>query len=133
VKLISNADKEAFSRRIGSPVLTETLLDFYGMIAERLGERIDRVEILEDKAIMLFDGEREIIRINVGKRNHRIYIHPPSGALFDPDDEFAVEKINLWPSAFRKTSGKFRGMSFWISRPEHLRGAREIIDRIPKS
>jgi len=131
MKPISQNDKEAFLRRIGSPEAAEALFGLYNIISGLLGGRIDDVQIFEDKAIMFFDGKREIVRINIGKRSHRVYVHPPSGALFDSGEEFAVEKINLWPSAFRKTSGKFCGMSFWISNTKHLRGAREIIARIP--
>jgi hypothetical protein len=81
---------------------------------------------------MFFSAGREILRINIGRRDMRVYVHPPAGALFDFKAKFTVEKINLWKSSFRKTSGKYRGMSFWVSKMNHLTGAKKIIDLIPK-
>jgi hypothetical protein len=59
-------------------------------------------------------------------------VHPEAGALFEPEARFDVEKFRFWEGSFRKTSGKYNALSFWISKRGHLPGARDIIGRIPK-
>ena len=129
--MIYEGNLDACCHRLKTDEARSVLRGFVDLIAETLSERIDKVDIFEDKAIIYFSGGREILRINIGRYNLRVYVHPPAGALFDPDVEFEVEKFNLWDSAFRKTSGKYCGMSFWLSRMEHLDGAVEILKQIP--
>jgi len=62
-----------------------------------------------------------------------IYLQPSSGALFNKDKKFAVEKISIWEGSFQKASGKYRAMAVWVSKKEHLPGIKKLIDRIPIS
>jgi hypothetical protein len=41
---------------------------------------------------MFFSAGREILRINIGRRDMRVYVHPPAGALFDFKAKFTVKK-----------------------------------------
>ena len=131
--LINKEIRQKYSARIHNKEAELALYDLFNAITDILSDRIDDIELFEDKALMFFSSGREIIRVNIGRHNMRVYIHPPAGALFKPDAKFDVEKINLWQSAFRKTSGKYCGMTFWVANRKHIEGARKIIEFIPKA
>jgi hypothetical protein len=99
---------------------------------ERLKSRIDEVKSSKD-VIAFFSGGNEFLTINVTRKNLRIYFQPSSGALFSKDEKFAVEKISIWEGSFQKASGKYRAITAWVSKEEHLLGIKTLIDRIPTS
>jgi len=101
-------------------------------VAERLKSRIDRVKSSKD-AIAFFSKGKEFLTINVTRTNLRIYFQPSSGALFGKDEKFAVEKISLWEGSFQKATGKYRALTAWVSKEEHLSGIKKMIDKIPLS
>ncbi|UCE26762.1 MAG: hypothetical protein JSW52_10520 [Candidatus Coatesbacteria bacterium] len=113
--------------------VSDVLAATYDYILDKLGERIDDIQERGDgEGIAIFAEGREILLINVGIKFLRIYVHPTSGAEFDPRDEFAAERFRFWDSAYRKTTGKYVGMTFWVSEAPHLEGMKRIIDRIPQ-
>ncbi|MCP4228945.1 MAG: hypothetical protein GY771_02195 [bacterium] len=107
-------------------------LDEY--IIETLGERIDDVqERGKAEGIAYISRGREILLINIGLRFLRIYVHPAAGVAFAPDEVFEVERFNFWESSFRKTTGKYVGMTVWVSEREHMAGMKGIINRISRN
>ena len=101
-------------------------------VAERLKSRIDQVKSSKD-AIAFFSKGREFLTINITRTNLRIYFQPSSGALFSKDEKFAVEKVSLWEGSFQKATGKYRALTAWVSKQEHLSGIKKMIDAIPPS
>jgi len=99
---------------------------------ERLKSKIDKVKSSRDAIAFLSKG-KELLTINVTRTNLRIYFQPASGALFSKDEKFAVEKVSIWEGSFQKSSGKYRAMTAWVSKEEHLQGIKKMIDRIPTS
>ena len=111
----------------------EVLREFFDRVVDTLVDRIDDIGIHEEKAIWFLSRGREILRINVGRSDLRIYLHPAAGASFSPDAEFAVDRFRFWDGSFRKGSGKYHGMSFWLSEKRELPGAESILQHIPKT
>jgi hypothetical protein len=99
---------------------------------ERLGSRIDEVKSSRD-AIAFLSGKKEFLTINVTRRDLRIYFQPSCGALFGKDEKFGVDKVSIWEGSFQKSSGRYRAMTAWVSKEEHLTGIKTLIDRIPIS
>lgn len=83
------------------------------------------------EGLSFFSARKEFLTVNVCLRNLRVYVHPPAAAAFDPDVEFDVEKFRFWDSSYRKTTGKYVGMTAWVSGAEHLPAFKEIVDQIP--
>jgi len=44
-----------------------------------------------------------------------------------------IEKVSIWEGSFQKASGKYRAMTAWVSKEEHLPGIKTLIDRISAS
>ena len=82
-------------------------------------------------AIAFFSKGKEFLTINITRTNLRIYFQPSSGALFSKDGSFKVEKISLWEGSFQKATGKYRALTAWVSKEEHLPGIKKMIDAIP--
>ena len=122
-----------FSSKLRKKETVEVLHKLFDHIMDRLAERIDDIKIDEGKAISFFSNSREILTINVTRKDLRIYIHPPALVLFEPDEKFKVEKFNFWEGSYRKRCGKYTAMSIWISENRYLPGVEEIIERIPKT
>jgi len=101
-------------------------------IAERLEPRIDEVKSSRD-AITFISKGKEFLTINITRTNLRIYFQPSCGALFSRDEKFAVEKVSFWEGSFRKSLGKYRALTAWVSKEEHLSGIKTLIDRISTS
>ena len=120
------------SSKLRSTETVKVLHSLFDHIIDALETRIDDIKTVKGQAIQFFSGGREFLTINVCRDNLRIYIHPPAGALFDPDAHFSVEKFRFWEGSFLKTSGKYRSMSAWVSEITHLTGMKEIIKHIPK-
>jgi hypothetical protein len=123
-KCLSRPKKEGMG-----PVLAEVC----GHIVNTLSERIDKVEERgKGEALSFFSGGKEFLTVNVCLRNLRVYIHPSSGASFDPESDFDVEKFRFWDGSYRKTTGKYVGMTVWVSEAEHLPAFEEAIKLVPK-
>jgi hypothetical protein len=129
--MINKETWKFFEERLNNPRVFEALQGLYEIISRLLANRIDDIAAFEDKAIMMFSEEREIIRINTMRNSLRIYIHPAAKAFFDPDEKYKVERINLWESSLQKKTGKYRGLSVWLSNKKYLRGIEKIIKNIP--
>ena len=110
----------------------KVLRELVDYVAERLKSRIDEVKSSRD-VIAFFSKGREFLTVNVTRTNLRIYFQPSSGALFGKDEKFAVEKVSLWEGSFQKASGKYRALTAWVSKEEHLPGIKIMIDAIPLS
>jgi hypothetical protein len=135
-------DKRSLKRAVGAPFWEQSsaklkseeaavaLRELFDHVVEVLAPRIDDVKTEGGKAVSFYAAGREFLTINVGRENLRVYVHPPAGVLFEPEATFDVEKFRFWEASFQKKTGKFRGMSFWVSAPAHVPGARAIIDRI---
>jgi len=110
----------------------KVLREVINYATERLKSRIDEVKSTRD-VIAFFSKGKEFLTINVTRTNLRIYFQPSSGALFSKDEKFAVEKVSIWEGLLQKASGKYRAMTAWVSKKEHLPGIKKLIDRIPIS
>ena len=110
----------------------KVLREVVNYATERLKSRIDEVKSSKD-VIAFFSKGKEFLTINVTRTNLRIYFQPSSGALFSKDEKFAVEKVSIWEGSLQKASGKYRAMTAWVSKEEHLPGIKTLIDRIPTS
>ena len=110
-------------------VLTE-VCDY---VVNTLSKRIDKVEERgKGEGLSFFSDGKEFLTVNVCLRNLRVYVHPSAGAAFNPDADFDVEKFRFWDSSYRKTTGKYVGMTVWVSEGDHLRAFKEIVKLIPK-
>jgi len=130
--LITEQDCQRLSENSGNQEVTEILPDLFDHAVSTLAPRIDDIKVVEGRAIAFFTDGREFLTINVTRTDLRIYIHPPARVFFDPDQKFNVEKFNFWKSSFQKKSGKYRGMSVWISKQGYLEGVKKVIDLISK-
>ncbi len=132
--LIKSLDTDFWERAALRPKqdgIIELARELHDYILDVLRERIDDVqERGKAEGIAYISGGREVLLVNIGMRFLRIYVHPAAGAAFAPDEIFAVERFNLWESSFRKTTGKYVGMTVWVSEKEHLAAMKGIVDRI---
>ena len=103
------------------------LLDY---ATNRLRSKIEQIKTLE-YSIAFFTKGREFLTINVTRKGLRVYILPPAGAFFSSENKYEVEKISLWKSSIDKASGKYRAITFWISKESHLAGMKKLLDAIP--
>lgn len=108
----------------------KALREVVNYATERLKSRIDEVKSSKD-IIAFSSGGKEFLTINVTRTNLRIYFQPSSGALFSKDEKFAVEKVSIWEGSLQKASGRYRALTAWVSKEEHLPGIKKMIDRIP--
>ena len=108
----------------------KVLREVVNYATERLKSRIDGVKSSRDAIAFLSKG-KEFLTINVTRTNLRIYFQPSSGTLFSKDEKFAVEKVSFWETSFQKSTGKYRAITAWVSKEEHLPGIKTLIDRIP--
>jgi hypothetical protein len=117
--------------RTKKPELIDIARRLYDDVIDILGKRIDDVKADDGRAISFFSEGREILTINITRNDLRIYIHPPAQAFFDPDEKFKVERFRFWEGSFQKKTGKYRGLSVWISEKRYLAAVKKIIGRIP--
>jgi hypothetical protein len=131
--LVGEAFWRESSERLPSAEAAAALRGLFDHVAGVLAKRIDDVKVDGGKTLSFYSGGREFLTFNVTRTGLRVYVHPPAGALFEPDETFAVEKFRFWDASFQKKSGKYRALSFWISERKYLAGAEEIIKHIPKA
>jgi hypothetical protein len=120
------------STKLANVEALKVLREVVNYATERLGSRIDEVKSSGD-AIAFLSEKREFFTINVTRKDLRIYFQPSCGALFSKDEKFGVEKVSIWEGSFQKASGKYRAMTAWVSKEEHLQGVKKLIDTIPTS
>jgi hypothetical protein len=110
-KVTQNTWKQCAARQKSEETVA-TLHGLFDCIVEGLAPRIDDIKTDDGKSISFFSEGREILTINVTRKDLRIYIHPAARTLFDPKSEFKVERFGFWEASYQKSSGKYRGMSF---------------------
>ena len=131
--LVNKEVWKQYSARLKKEEVLEVLHKLFEYIVETLATRIEDIKTDNGRAISFFSKGREILTINVTRKDLRIYIHPPARAFFNPEAKFEVEKFRFWEGSYHKSSGKNRAMSFWISKMKYFPGAKEIISHIPKT
>lgn len=129
-EIINKQTWEQFSAKLSNAEALSVLRKLINHVTDRLRSRIDRVKTSKDTVAFLSKG-KEFLTINVTRTGLRVYFHPPAGVLFSKDEKFSVEKVSIWESSFQKASGKYRAMTAWVSKEEHLQGIKTLIDRIP--
>jgi len=130
--IINKQTWEQFSAKLTSAEAMSVLRELVSYATDRLGARIDQVKTSRD-SIAFFSKGKEFMTINITRTGLRIYFHPPAGILFSKDEKFAVEKVSIWEGSFQKASGKYRAMTAWVSKKEHLKGIKALIDKIQLS
>jgi len=131
-KRINNLTWEQFSAKLSSPEALSVLRELVNYVTNRLRSKIDDLTTSKD-TVAFFSRGKEFLTINVTRTGLRIYFQPSAGVLFDKSEKFLVEKVSIWEGSFQKASGKYRAMTAWVSKKEHLPGIRLLIDRIPTS
>jgi len=131
-RLISQDAWQQYSQRLQDPTVVDVLHELFENVVELLAKRIDDIRDVDGKAISFFSKGREILTINITRKNLRVYVHPPSLAYFDPDLEYGVERLSFWESSYHKRTGRYRGLSVWISSEKYLRDIEKIIRHIPQ-
>jgi hypothetical protein len=129
---ISDQTWKQISTKLTDVEALRVLREVFNYASERLKSRIDEVKSSKDVIAFCSKG-KEILTINVTRTDLRIYFQPSCGALFSKDEKFAVEKVSIWEGSFQKSSGKYRAMTAWVSKQNHLPAIRTLIDRIPTS
>jgi len=133
--LSTRIDEQAWrqiSTKLTDAEALKVLREVVNYATERLKSRIDEIKSSKD-VIAFFSKGKEFLTINVTRSNLRIYFQPSSGALFSKDEKSTVEKVSIWEGSFQKASGKYRAITAWVSKEEHLPGIKKLIDRIPTS
>jgi len=128
-------DERMWKRYSAKLQKSETLKVFREVIdyiTEKLKLRIDDTDVWRE-GVVFYSGDREFLTIEVTTKGLRIHFYPSAGALFDDQEKFSVERINLWKSSYRKASGKYRAMTAWVSKEVHLPAIKKLIDRIQTS
>jgi len=131
-KKITDETWKEISTKLKDAEALKVLREIVNYTTERLKSRIDEVKSSRD-VIAFLSKEKDILTINVTRTNLRIYFQPSCGALFSKDEKFAVEKVSFWEGSFRKSLGKYRAITAWVSKEEHLPGIKKMIDSIPTS
>jgi len=131
-EVITKQAWEQFSAKLSSAEAMRVLRELVNYLTDRLKSRIDQVKTSKD-SVAFFSKGKEFLTINITRTSLRIYFHPPAGALFSKDEKFSVEKVSIWEGSFQKALGKYRAMTDWVSKEEHLPGIKALIDRIPAS
>jgi len=123
---------EQFSAKLSSAEALSVLRELINYVTNRLKSKIDDVKTSKD-VVAFFSKGKEFLTINVTRTGLRIYFQPSAGVLFDKSEKFSVEKVSIWEGSFQKASGKYRAMTAWVSKEEHLPGIKSLIERIPTS
>jgi len=101
-------------------------------ITEKLKTRIDDTDVWRE-GVAFFSRDKEFLTVEVTTKGLRIHFYPSAGALFNDQEKFSVERVNLWRSSYHKASGKYRAMTVWVSKETHLPAIKKLIDMIPAS
>ena len=131
--MVSKEVWQKCSLRLKKEETVEVLHKLFDYIVDTMADRINEIKTEDGKSISFFSEGREILTINVTRKDLRIYIHTKAKAFFDPKAKFDVERFRFWDGSFHKASGKYKAMSVWISEKKYLVGVKEIIDFISKT
>jgi hypothetical protein len=123
---------DQYAMKLKNKETVEVLHILFEYILDTLKTRLDDVKVDNGRAISFFSKSREIVTINITRKDLRVYIHPPARATFRSNAHFKVEKFRFWESSYQKGTGMYRAMSFWISEKKDLPGAKKIIEQVPK-
>ena len=107
------------SLRIKKEETVEVLRSLFDYVVDVLADRIREIKTDDGKSISFLSEGGEILTINVGRKNLRIYIHPKAGAFFDRKAKFEAEEFRFWEISYHKASQKQRAMSVWISEKKY--------------
>jgi len=121
-----------YSDKLQNSEALKVLREVIDYITKKLEPRIDDTDVWRE-GVAFFSKGKEFLTVEVTTKGLRIHFYPSAGVLFNDLEKFSVERFNLWKSSYRKTSGKYRAMTAWISKEEHLAGIKKIIDSIPTS
>lgn len=121
------------SSRLPSAEAAEVLRELVACVIDGWARRVDEVKTVGGEGVIFLSRGRPFLTVNVCRKNLRVYVHPEAGALFEAKATFDVEKFRFWEGSYRKTSGKYNALSFWISERKHIPGARKILSRVPKT
>jgi hypothetical protein len=121
------------SSRLPDEEAAEVLRELVACVIDGWARRVDEVKTVGGEGVIFLSRGRPFLTVNVCRKSLRVYVHPAAGALFEAGATFGVEKFRFWEGSYRKTSGKYNALSFWISKREHLPGAREILACVPKT
>jgi hypothetical protein len=111
------------AKRLPSDEAGEALRGLVACVVDGWARRVDEVKTVGGEGVIFLARGRPFLTVNVCRKNLRVYVHPPAGALFTPEATFDVEKFRFWEGSYRKTSAKYNALSFWIS----------ILARVPKT
>lgn len=121
-----------YSAKLPTSEALRVLREVIAYITEKLKPRIDDTDVWRE-GVAFFSKNKEFLTIEVTTKGLRIHFYPSAGALFNGQEEFLVERFNLWRSSYRKTLGKYRALTAWVSKETHLPAIKKLIDRIPTS
>mgnify|MGYP007084779356 CR=1 FL=1 len=123
---------EQFYAKLSNLEAQSVLRELINYVTDRLRSRIDLVKTSKDSVAFVSKG-KEFLTINVTRTGLRVYFQPSAGVLFSKDEKFSVEKVSIWEGSLQKASGKYRAITAWVSKEEHIPGIKTLIDRIPTS
>lgn len=121
-----------YSDKLPNSEALEVLREVIDYTFEKLKSKIEDTDVWRG-GVAFFSNEKELLTINVTTKGLRIYFYPSAGALFNGQEQFLVDRFNLWKSSYQKASGKYRAMTAWVSKETHLPAIKKLIDRIPTS
>jgi len=123
---------ERYSNKLPNSEALKVLREVIDYISKKLEARIDDTDVWRE-GVAFFSKGKEFLTVEVTTKGLRIHFYPSAGVLFNGQEKFSVERVNLWRSSYRKASGKYRAMTAWVSRETHLPAIKKLIDRIPTS
>jgi len=121
-----------YSVKLPNSEALRVLREVIDYITKKLESKIDDTDVWRE-GVAFFSKGREFLTVEVTTKGLRIHFYPSAGALFNGQEKFSVERVNLWKSSYRKASGKYRAMTAWVSKEIHLPAIKKLIDRIPTS
>lgn len=122
-----------YSAKLLDSEALKVLREMIDYMTEKLGPRIDETDVWSE-GVAFFSKGKEFLTVEVTKtKGLRIHFYPSAGVLFNRQEKFSVERVNLWKSSYHKASGKYRAMTAWVSKEVHLPAIKKLIDRIPTS
>lgn len=132
IKEIDEKTWNQFKAKLSNPEafnFIRRLIDF----AKKTLEPHTEVMMVWKDGVSFWASEREFLTFNITRQGLRIYIHPAAGLFWDPEITFKVEKFNFWKSSYRKTTGKYCGLTIWMTTDKHLEAVKTIITSIPQT
>ena len=130
--VIDERNWKRYSAKLPDSEALKVLREVIDYITKKLESRIDDTDVWRE-GVAFFSEGKEFLTVEVTTKGLRIHFYPSAGVLFNGQEKFSVERVNLWKSSYRKALGKYRAMTAWVSKETHLPGIKRLIDRIPTS